>query len=342
MKNKHQIKNMEALKQKIKQLLPRIIMYYYYLYTAKKEINFDIRRRVHDKVYNDSENEKVQRDLTVAYHIVEKCLTMPEPLPGSGKKVVIGLCNKILQYEKMNLSLNGLEFKQSVSVIAEYHEFHKKIGFKLDEDVNEKVENIVNKFKFVVGVKQKYITNEEYFKDINEPFDVFCSSRHSVRNYTAEEIPLPVLYECIDMAQESPSFCNRQPTRIQIIKSTQLKTNILELQNGNRGFGHLADTLLVITSVISTTKDIHERNENHLNGGMFLMTLLYALHFKKIGTCLLNWSVSNDKDVKLRKLLNTPENEVILMIISCGYIPEKIALASSPRKSAKDITIESL
>ena len=136
MKNKHQIKNMEALKQKIKQLLPRIIMYYYYLYTAKKEINFDIRRRVHDKVYNDSENEKVQRDLTVAYHIVEKCLTMPEPLPGSGKKVVIGLCNKILQYEKMNLSLNGLEFKQSVSVITEYHEFHKKIGFKLDDDVN--------------------------------------------------------------------------------------------------------------------------------------------------------------------------------------------------------------
>ena len=146
--------------------------------------------------------------------------------------------------------------------------------------------------------------------------------------------------ECIELAQKSPSFCNRQPTRVHVVKSPELKQGILELQNGNRGFGHLAETLLVITSVISTTKDIHERNENHLNGGMFIMTLLNALHFKKIGACSLNWSVSSDKDLKLRSLLNIPENEVVLMIISCGYLPEKLSLASSPRKSAKEITTE--
>jgi len=331
---------MPNLYSKIKNLLPRKILFLYYLHSAKKAVLPDLRRRIYDKVYNNSETEKVQRDLTLLYHIVEKGLTMPVPRPGFGKKVVLDLCRVINRYEKMNLPLNDLEFKQSVSVLKEYSVFHTELGFKLDDELSEKLNDITNRFKNVEGLKQKNVTREEYFQDINEPFDVFSRSRYSVRNYTDEEIPQSILSECIELAQKSPSFCNRQPTRVHVVKSSELKQGILELQNGNRGFGHLAETLLVITSVISTTKDIHERNENHLNGGIFIMTLLNALHFFKIGACSLNWSVSNDKDIKLRSLLNIPENEVVLMIISCGYIPDRLSLASSPRKSAKEITTE--
>jgi len=333
---------MEALKKKLKGLFPKKLMYLYYLQTAKKAVMFDIKRRVYDKVYNNSDDEKVKRDLTLAYHIVEKGLTMPTPRPGFGKPVVISLCNTVLKYDTMNLPKTELEFKQSVSVLREYYEYHIEIGFKLDADVLEKLEVIVNNFKGIEGLKQCHISKEDYFKDVNSPFDLFCKSRYSVRNYTTEVIPVKVLHDCIDLAQKSPSFCNRQPTRVYIVKSAEKKTGILDLQNGNRGFGHLAETLLVISSVISTTKDIHERNENHLNGGMFSMTLLNALHFYKIAACSLNWSVSNDKDEKLRKLLNIPENEVPLLVISCGYVPDKFAIASSPRKTSKEITVEHL
>jgi nitroreductase len=44
----------------------------------------------------------------------------------------------------------------------------------------------------------------------------------------------------------------------------------------------------------------------------------------------------------MREILNIPENEVILMIISCGYIPEQISVAASPRKKAREITTEHL
>jgi nitroreductase len=125
---------------------------------------------------------------------------------------------------------------------------------------------------------------------------------------------------------------------VYIVKSEATKQAILDVQNGNRGFGHLAETLIVLSSVISTTKDIHERFENHLNGGMFAMTLLNALHFNKIAACSLNWSVSSDKDITMRKLLNIPENEVVLLVISCGYPPENFKMAASPRKKANEIT----
>ena len=330
------------MKDKIKRFVPLKLYYYYYLLLAKKAILPDLKRRVYDRVYNNSDAEKVQRDLTLMYHIVEKGLTMPEPRLGFGKKVILDLCTVIKRYEQMNLPVSDMEFRQSISVLREYAELHTRMNFTLDDEVNETLTQVLNKFPHIEGEKQLHLTKKEYFKDVNEPFDVFCKSRFSVRNYTDEPIPLPVLYDCIELAQKSPSFCNRQPTRVHIVKSPELKQGILELQNGNRGFGHLAETLLVITSVISTTKDIHERNENHLNGGLFIMTLLNALHFNKIGACSLNWSVLNNREEKLRELLKIPANEIALMIISCGYLPTEIALASSPRKTAHEISTEHL
>lgn len=331
---------MANLKNKIKSLLPRRLNYWYYLYTAKKAVNFDIRRRVYDKVYNNSAADKVKRDLTLNYHIVEKGLTMPVPRPGFGKQVIIELCRIVLRYESMNLPFNELEFSQSVTVLKEYAAFHKSIGFELDKEVSDSLAKIVNRFDDVHGTHQIQTTANEYFKAVKAPFDAFCMSRYSVRNYTDKQIPMSVLYNCIDLAQKSPSFCNRQPTRVHIVKSPAKKEAILAIQNGNRGFGHLAETLLVLTSVISVTKDIHERNENHLNGGLFAMTLLNALHFNKIAACSLNWSVDNEKDMKIRKILNVPENEVVLLVISCGYPPESFKVASSPRKKAAEITTE--
>lgn len=333
---------MEAVKRKLRKLIPQKLLYLYYLHTARKACDFELQRRVRDKVYNNSEAEKVKRDLTLAYHIVEKGLTMPVPRPGFGKPVVINLINTVLKYRKLGLPLNEMEFTQSVSVLKEYREFHEEINFKLDIEVAEKLHLLDSLFQTIVGLKQLKLSRDVYFSAANKPFDQFCRSRYSVRNFTSQEIPFQVLYECIELAQKSPSFCNRQPNRVYIVKSPEKKKQVLEIQNGNRGFGHLAETLLVISSVISTTKDIHERNENHLNGGLFSMTLLNALHFNRIGACSLNWSVANEKDLKMRKILSVPENEVILMIIACGYVPETFSVASSPRKTAKEITVELL
>ncbi|WP_347841260.1 nitroreductase family protein [uncultured Draconibacterium sp.] len=332
---------MGTITSKIKKLLPKQVLYRYYLHTAKKAVLPDLERRVRDKVYNNSREEKLKRDLTLSYHIVEKGLTMPEPRHGFGRAVVNGLADNVFRYKELNLEPD-LEFNQAVSVLREYLEFHHEVGYNLDDEIKTKLERIASDFKAVQGLKQLHISSEAYFADVNASFDKFCMSRYTVRNFTTEEIPLDTFYKCIDLAQKSPSFCNRQPTRVHIVKSAQQKKAILEIQNGNRGFGHLAETLLVISSVISTTKDIHERNENHLNGGMFSMTLLNALHFYKIGACSLNWSVSDDRDQKMREILNIPDSEVVLLVIACGKVPEQLAIASSPRKTAKQITVAHL
>lgn len=329
---------MSKLKEGLKKILPLKLMYWLSLGDAVKAVMPDLRRRTRDKVYNNSEAEKAQRDLTLMYHIVEKGLTMPEPRPGFGKQVVQDLAKVIFRYDKMGLPTDAMEFRQSVSVLKEYAEMHAKLSYKLDAEVSDALSTIIANYPDVVGERQQKVSRDDYFKDKNKSFDAFCRSRYSVRSFSQNEVPIPVLYDCIELAQKSPSFCNRQPTRVHIVKSPEKKAQLMAIQNGNRGFGHLAETLLVISSVISTTKDIHERNENHLNAGLFSMTLLNALHFNSIGACSLNWSVLEDREIEIRKILTIPENEIVIMIIACGYLPDEIALASSPRKTAIEIS----
>jgi len=324
----------------LKKIIPYKIIFYYRVLKSINVYLYDIKRFVRDKV-NEKEHfeQKIKRDLTILYHIVEKGLTMPETRIGFGQPIILKLISIVHDYENHGYSKNDIEFKQAVSVLKEYYEFHNQNRFVFEDTIQHRLSEISQKYQEVEGEKQKHFSYVQYFQNINKEFDIFCRSRYSIRNYSIKSIPAEIIKECIELAQRSPSFCNRQPSRVHVVKNSETKKKVLELQNGNRGFGHLSDTLFVITSIVSKTVDLNERHENYLNSGMFSMTLLYALHYKKIGACCLNWSVSKEKDMLLRKLLNIKDNEVVIIIISAGYPPETFQVAASPRLSAREITI---
>ena len=70
------------------------------------------------------------------------------------------------------------------------------------------------------------------------------------------------------------------------------------------------------------------------------MNLSYALHYNRVAHCILNWSVDPATDIQLRELLKIKESEVVVSLISCGNAPEKLRIASSPRKELKDVFTE--
>jgi nitroreductase len=322
----------------LKKIVPVRIQALYKALITIKVYWYDIKRIVRVTLSEKYAEQRFKRDLSVQYHRVEKGLTMPEIREGFGLKLISDLINQILIYEKKGFQKKSLEYIQAVSVVNEYIDFHKGINYIFDPEFTHKLSQFECRYSDIKGVNQIKTTRDEYFLHNESPFEDFSISRHSVRNYTNKEIPLSVIENCITIAQTSPSFCNRQPSRVHIVKSKNKKAETLRLQGGNRGFGHLADTVLVVTSVISTTIGPTDRYANHLNSGMFCMNLLYALHYNKIGACSLNWSVTNDRDQQLRQLLNIQDNEFVVMVITCGYVPDNFMLASSPRLKAGEIT----
>ena len=109
------------------------------------------------------------------------------------------------------------------------------------------------------------------------------------------------------------------------------------MQGGNRGFGHLADKFLVITSDISDLYWAVERYDLYTNAGIFVMNLCYALHFRKIAHCILHCSLRPSADMELRRVLSIPENERFVCMIACGIAPDEFNVAASKRKPIDSI-----
>lgn len=301
---------------------------------------YDYQRFIkHSNIYQKFETaNKLKGKLTIYNHVVEKGLTMPNTKLGFGTDVINELIGMCFMYIDKGYDLTSLEFIHTVNVLKEYVEYHVKNTYQLNEHVVAQINAIAEKAGTCATSKQLEFSANQFFKESNSAFDKFCLSRYSIRNYTSEEVPLDTLQNCIELAQKTPSSCNRQPNRVYIVKSPDKVKGVLSLQHGNRGFGHLASTLLIVTSDISVFQGTNDRNESYINSGMFSMSLIYALHFHKIGACPLNWSVDSKIDSKLRALLEIPDNERISLVISCGFIPEEVKVAASPRLNWSEIT----
>ena len=162
-------------------------------------------------------------------------------------------------------------------------------------------------------------------------------ARRSVRNYSPDPVSLSVIEEAVSLAQQSPSVCNRQGARVWWVLRREKIDEILTLQNGNRGFGHLAQALLIVTCELSVFEGSNERNQVFIDGGLFAMSLLYSLSHNGLGACPLNWCVDSNRDKDLHKLTNIPDAHQVVMLISVGHVPEEFSVAVSQRHDLKYI-----
>lgn len=272
--------------------------------------------------------------ITRQYHIIEKGLTMPSPRLGFGKaniKDLIKNCSEFKRkYEKGNDQVS-----HAIKVVFEYLAYHEQEKFTISSDLINEIENLKNLYPEFEQTQQFSFTKEQFFKHVGADFYNFSFSRHSVRNFSKTEVPLEKIEEALEIAQNAPSACNRQTWRVCVFSDKKIISNILDLQGGSRGFGNLANKLILITSDVSYYAGPNERNSAFVDGGIYSMNLLYALHYKEVACCILNCSFASDKDIQMRKITGVKESEVFISIIICGIPPNKFKVALSMRSDYK-------
>ena len=327
----------ELIKEQLKKIpfLVKIKRHFFGKSYSQKQIENMVfsyyRGRFHkySGAFHDSK-EKNLAYLTWLYHVVEKGLAMPEMRLGFGYEKVKELSKNIVQYKgKYGVCK---EITSAVSVLLEYERVHKEYDFSLDIDVKNSIDMVKSNFPNVLPEKQVVVNRNSYFNKLNRSFPEFSASRHSVRNFSTEPLSMSQIVDSIELAKNAPSACNRQPTRIHIVDGKNLIQKCLSLQNGNRGFGHLTDKLLIITGEMGTLLGSQELLDLNTNVGIFIMNLCYALHYNKVAHCVLNWYVEPNKDKKLREIVDIPNGENIVAFIICGNAPtDDFKLVSSPR-----------
>lgn len=107
--------------------------------------------------------------------------------------------------------------------------------------------------------------------------------------------------------------------------------DVLKNQNGNRGFGHEIDKLLLVTVDLRFFNRDREIFQAYIDGGMYAMSLINSLHYECIGTIPLSGSLTQNQDTNVRKILNLDEAEIIIIFIGVGNYPEKCQTTKSIR-----------
>ena len=276
-------------------------------------------------------SDKLIASIVLQYHVIEKGLTMPESKLGFGKERVVALCKSCLEFVYAYGS-EDMQLRHAIGVILEYEDFHNANNYRLSEEVQQSIHKVkALNIKEVKQSLQKSLSEEEYFRFNNSSFPEFSNSRYSVRNYSDVEIPLPVINQALELARNTPSACNRQCWRTYVFEDKKQMAQILEAQGGNRGFGHLVNKLIVIAGELGAFSYTNERNQVFIDGGIYAMNLLYALHHQKIATCIMNCSFDFDKELMIKTMCGVKESEVLIAMIACGYPVPEFKIANSPR-----------
>lgn len=265
------------------------------------------------------------------YHVVEKGLAMPDFRPGFGISTVRALIKDLEKWKALGLARNE-QFAAGQAVLRAYRDRHAEISFDL-EGLFDGVEFSCSGGAGSGGARPFHPVSP----DLGKAFEEVCRSRASVRTFDPERVPdREMILEAIAIASRAPSVCNRQTARAHVFTGA-LVQKLLKFQNGNRGFGHRVPLLFVVTSDLRLFTGVDERYQAWIDGGMFAMLLLLALHSQGLGAVALNWSVKNRSDLGLREAGDIPDYERIIMLIACGYPEEGALVPISQRRPAEQL-----
>lgn len=282
-------------------------------------------------------------ELIFQYHKLEKGLVMPGEPRLFGLDPANATMNILEKHGDAIISADAYLFRAAIAALIAYRD--KLVESKLD--AKDQITSRVQRFLAArqVAITPELITPHPLPALLAQThasvvFDNLAKARRSVRAYKPDAVPQDILRKAIEMAQLSPSACNRQPSKVYLISDAEIKAQFLSLQNGNRGFGHLAPHVAVLTTDECCYFNAMERHEPYIDSGMFAMSFILALRAFDVGTCCLNWCVTSKTDIQAHKMLNIADSERISMVILLGFIPDECQVPRSVRRDVDNVLID--
>ena len=283
--------------------------------------------------------QKDTYDLIFFSHTIEKGLSLPAPKILFGKNNICRILHILRSCDPY--SVDKIALQMAIGCLDEYINFHreKNIFDNFLNSLSEEIENLLHRFQVSGLGGTKDVTKIlEQLQGNNSTYQDFLISRYSCRSFSDDPVPKDTLIRLVEIAQQAPSQCNRQSTRVHIYQNKGQIQKLLLLQGGSRGFSEDISTLLVITNDLNSWVSRGERNQCYLDSGLFSMALLYAAHSLGLGACPLNFSKTNLVERKFRKSALIPGNERVVMLVALGFIsPNKKVAARSVRRIAQDV-----
>lgn len=295
---------------------------------------------IHSNAFKIDSLEKIEAVIILDYHAIEKGLLFKNMKPGFAEYRIKNL-HKNLNKDVVKSNIALSQINVAFQIMCEYYELHQKIKFDISEYFT------LEQYEFYkVSLKQSYSNifkgavdyqKDDFYQNNQQNFETFSQSRKSIRNFTGEKIDISIIMKAVKLSLNAPSVCNRQSSKVYLLENKQLIDEVLTIQGGMSGFTKNVHQLLILTTNRNYFYSIGERNQMFIDGGLFLMNLLYSLHYYKIANCPANWGKTIEEEKLLEKYIKISESEKIICMIPIGVAEENFRVALSRRREVSEI-----
>lgn len=290
----------------------------------------------HSMVFKQDTFNKIESKIILHYHGLEKGFLFSNFKYRFGQNRVAELIS-LLKIKEIVNNHQKSQIAAAYLSMCKYYEKHQESGvnisdfFKKDDYVFFKSLSTLN-FEIT-----KSHNRESFFEKTSGNFFEFAESRKSIRTFTGDKIPIETIEKVIEIAKTAPSVCNRQPTKVYYLDDKPAIERVLFLQQGLAGHSEKISQLLIVVSDRNYFYSIGERNQLYIDSGIFVMNLLYGLHFYKIAACPAHWGFPIKHDKKIQKELNLSNSEKVICLIPIGIPPEEFRTTLSLRRENREI-----
>lgn len=287
----------------------------------------------------DRDLEKMQYTILRVNHIMEKGMSMKNPRVGFGQDKVYGLLQRLEQYYNLYKDVDVDFLQHPLSTINQYIIYTEKTGVNIPK-IKKLYNDLLTRSKVKITTSDCGITmvnKQDVQSSVAINYADFVQSRHAVRYYSKEVPKRETIMEALKIAQKTPSACNRQSWFAHIYFNEQA-TSLLKLQGGARGFEEEIPVAILVTANMKAYYE-YEKFQAYIDGGLYAMDLIYALHSQGLGTIPLSCGFPEKKLSMIHRSFSVPNNEVLIMVIGVGELLENYKVAISKRKDIDVTTI---
>lgn len=295
---------------------------------------FKYQNELREKYQGADNYNRLEYIIKVQTHGIEKGLSFRTPKEAFGVVKIMALIENLKIYIQYP-NLNKESVNETLNVLNTY--INKFKG-------NPKIEQIVKEYNILTakfGVIEECCvgTMTIHKKDVEEAIDIdylkFIKARHSYRYFT-KDASIEQIKQALEIARYTPTACNRQPQYVHIYQGKEME-EVLTIQHGALGFINEMSYCILITTDMRAYS-AQENYQAYVDGGLYAMNLLNALHFTGLGTIPLTCGhLQGTNRCKLAQY-GVEEYECPIIIIGIGGLEDSAEVNVSPRKEYGDYT----
>jgi nitroreductase len=272
--------------------------------------------------------------IIIEAHTIEKGLSLQQPRLLFGKDKVRFVMAALSRYD---IGYSPVPAHMSLGALEAYLNYHAQAG--ASDPLLDEIRAYLKQWEARLpkpwkGGTREYSFNGQAAGDLQH----LIASRSSVRTLRNAPIDPDRIVEAISLAQQAPSQCNRQATRVHTYQDPTRIRELLALQGGSRGFAESVGNLFVVSSDICAWGGPGQRNQAYVDGALFAMCLLLACRSMGWGACPLNLAIDHRTESAIRRAGGIPDGERLILMIAFGEpsAPDT-RVAFSPRRPPAEI-----